>query len=415
MMLPIPMSRSPIHFGNQNPYYGKWSRDDHLPGNPDNQGTRPEITGKPSVDKKYRHSLERKLDAVHITVRGEHNAIDVERTNERRRDAVREMGLRPRIVSQGIILYRDIRRDADGCLQVSYHTALPSSIEALFDDERLPIDDAARYLGMEQTDAWKLAQRRIIKRKGGSIVLESMNAYKRRRAAIKQELMSVHESVLREDQTADVDATNKLRLERIREHGFKPEMRNACGDMVYRNVRYDIPGDEGRIHIHYTSHMPANFEAIFDDETVSIRTAGLYLGTGRWAAEKLAREGKIERVSDQEVLFKSLHDYKRRLESRDTGPEPAMGEDTPLHDDAMRLLGELRETYGLMQFSQKDATRDLAAAIGQPSVKRHLAYLVRQNLVARTGGRASMYQIVAAGRTVEDEIDDAYGMDDEAV
>ena len=97
------------------------------------------------------------------------------------------------------------------------------------------------------------------------------------------------------------------------------------------------------------------------------------------------------------------------------GSAPDASENALFHNEAMRLLGELRETYGLMHFSQKDATRDHAAAIGQPSVKRHLAYLVQQNLVERTGGRASIYQIVAADRTVEDEIDDAYGMDDEAV
>lgn len=163
---------------NRNPHYGKWNLDDYLPGNPDNQATRPEITGVPSVDKKYQHSLEARLDDVSITVKGEDEAVDVARTNELRLRLAKKKQLRPKIHRRGIAYYREVRMDEQGCLRISYHTIMPAHMRALAAGERLPIPDAAAYLGMEIGDVLQLVHERELRRRGDGILLESINLYK---------------------------------------------------------------------------------------------------------------------------------------------------------------------------------------------------------------------------------------------
>ncbi len=104
--------------------------------------------------------------------------IDVERTNKYRISFALSIRMLPVTRIKGIIKYRKILQDKDSLIDIVYTSEMPNHLEAISDEEKLPIDIAATYVGISKKDIKNLIRNGELEGTSSSVNLNSLNKYK---------------------------------------------------------------------------------------------------------------------------------------------------------------------------------------------------------------------------------------------
>ena len=121
--------------------------EDYLPGSSD----RPTYGGTRSF-RAETSSLEVKITALTVKCFDpQTRQIDIEKTNDQRRQLASDLGLKPVVWNKDGTHFRRVIYDAQGLFTVRYTTQVPPHIETLGEHETIPSKFAAQYLGVEDS------------------------------------------------------------------------------------------------------------------------------------------------------------------------------------------------------------------------------------------------------------------------
>ncbi|HLC64855.1 MAG TPA: hypothetical protein VJI46_01890 [Candidatus Nanoarchaeia archaeon] len=124
-----------------------------------------------------RTTVEQWLDGVNIVIRKADRSIDTEATNDYRLTEARKRRLYPVVNAKDGTFYRLISSN-DGLTTFGYSTMMPSRLEVLENDDVIPLEEARRYLGVDEAQMRAYIKDKKIRKSDGKVNLDDVNKVK---------------------------------------------------------------------------------------------------------------------------------------------------------------------------------------------------------------------------------------------
>ena len=131
-----------------------------------------------------------------------------------------------------------------------------------------------------------------------------------RRHSLERRLERINIKLFNEDNSGNVERTNKEILKLVEELKLNPVVR----DFGLEKYRVVSKGEGGVINISYHSTIPYRLENIFDNETVTYKTAAEYLRVDLEVIKKMVSEGNIKSYNNR-VFLNNVNRIKTQKDS----------------------------------------------------------------------------------------------------
>lgn len=136
-------------------------------------------TGGPISLRSKRSALERKLDDLNIKILKADKSVATPETNKLRlkRAISHNLPIFSTRIEKGKTHYRVVEIDSQGLVNIKYEPSMPTKLEALTNDEVIPIRIATEYLNIDKKDLYRISEGRI-RFSGPYVNLNDINKFK---------------------------------------------------------------------------------------------------------------------------------------------------------------------------------------------------------------------------------------------